>query len=242
MNPTKLDFKDLIIFEDESLLCINKPVGITSLQERNNTGSGLLEMARKYCPNIKICHRLDKFTSGVLLFAKEEESYKNIVLQFQKRQVVKEYEALIFGNHNLTDVKVAYSIAPSKRGMYKVDNQLGKKSLTYFTTAKKYKHHTLLSCKPITGRPHQIRVHLAHTGKPIVGDLLYGGLDLFLSSFKKKYKIGEDQTEKPLNQGFLLHSKQLTIRHPLTEKDITFEAKRSKNFEICIKVLDKYDL
>lgn len=236
-----IQFQDLILHEDEDILVINKPQDMASLDDKSN--KNVLGMAKKYNPDLQLCHRLDKMTSGILLLSKKEENYRHISIQFEKRQVHKKYLALVAGTHAFKKHEVNYPLLVSTNKKVTVSQRLGKPSNTFITSLRHFKHYTLLECEPVTGRMHQIRVHLASIMLPIIGDELYGGKDMFLSEFKKNYKIGKfTDEESPLNHGYLLHSHSLEFTHPGTEEIVKYEAPLNKNFEAVIKTLEKYDL
>ena len=242
MKVKHINFEELILFQDDDLVAINKPIGYTSLEERYEPGSGLLEKAKKIFPDIKICHRLDKYTTGILLFAKNPESYRHVSMQFQNRQAKKVYKTLIKSARHFENQEVNAPLSPIVKGIVRIDYAHGKKATTVFHSEKIFKHHTYLSCMPITGRSHQIRVHLAYLKCPMVGDLLYGGENLYLSEFKKRYKLSGDQDEYPLNDNYMLHSECLSILHPRTESPISFTAPLPKNLRVSLDLLEKYDL
>lgn len=240
LQPHK--FTDWILFEDDYLLVINKPKGISSLSERTDPQSGLLELAKKlHFEQLQLCHRLDKMTTGVLIFAKNPDVYRNVSLQFQKKQVKKIYWALVSGVHYFQNhtIDLPFSLNAKK---VKVDFENGKKAITIVDTLYNFRNFTLVGCQPITGRTHQIRVHLSLIKSPIVGDYEYGGQDLFLSDIKRNYKRSENQEQElSLNHAYLLHAKTLEIIHPNTQQPIIFEAPISENFKLCLDLLKKWN-
>ena len=247
-RPLKLGrvrFDELIRYEDDELLAIDKPAGLSSLQERQASEAGvqpgLLALGRATHPGLRICHRLDKFTSGVLLFAKTDAAYRAVALQFQRREVIKLYWALAPGALHWADELVELPLRETKGARVVVDAAEGKPAATAFQSLRIFQHYTLLAAVPLTGRQHQIRVHLSARRAPIVGDTLYGGADLLLSSLKRRYRPEGEEDERPLNAGYLLHAKELRLLHPRTGAELKLEAPLPKNFRVCLEVLEKYD-
>lgn len=236
----RYDFRELMFYEDDRLVCINKPVGYSSISERQDANSGLLEMGRQVFPGLRSCHRLDKYTSGALLFARDDETHRYVSRQFQQRKVEKLYHALIAQPRQFDNYMIHAPLGELQKGKARVD-PMGKDALTLVSTVESYNRHTLVACKPLTGRSHQVRVHLQHLNCPIVGDALYDGQDLYLSAFKRNYRSGKRHTEHALNYGYLLLAKSLRLVHPDTSKEIVFEADYDENFAVCLKLLRKFD-
>ena len=198
-------------------------------------------MARKYDPSLHLCHRLDKLTSGVLIMAKGLDHYRHISLQFQHRKVQKHYHTLVRGVRNFENYLIDLPLLVSTNKKVIVHKHDGKRAETIVNSVQYFQHYTILDCMPITGRMHQIRVHLAEIECPIIGDSLYGGPDIFLSHIKRKYKHSSRREEQAINSGFLLHAHSILFTHPLKEEEISMEAPYSDNFEVVLKVLSKYD-
>ncbi len=239
MGNKRIRFPDLILHEDEHILLVNKPRGMASLDDKSN--ENLQHLAKQYHAELQLAHRLDKNTSGILLMAKNPEAYRALAIQFQKRQVRKEYLALVAGLHHFEGHQVDLPLLVSTNKKVMVNKNEGKRAETVVDTEDHYRNFTLLRCQPITGRTHQIRVHLAAVYAPIVGDHLYGGQDLFLSEIKRKYVPSGRKEERPVNHGFLLHAQRLTFIHPGQGASVTYEAPLSNNFATTLKVLDKWD-
>lgn len=236
----RLEREALVLWEDSELLAVNKPPGITTLSERNQPGTGLLEWLRQKERHLQACHRLDKFTSGVLLLARNPEAYRNLAQQFEERTVSKVYHALVNGIPSYgSGVAVTAPLAAGKSNVHRVDFAVGKPAETRLRLERAFRTVSLIAAKPITGRSHQIRLHTAYTGHSIVGDHLYGGTDLKLSDFKHDYK-GDRWEEKPLNHSLLLHALSLTFSHPTTGLPITLEAPVADNFANCLKILERW--
>jgi len=122
----------------------------------------------------------------------------------------------------------------------RVDQKAGKKASTRFEVAERYAAYTLLRCQPRTGRTHQIRAHLRHRGLPIVGDALYGGKPLLLSSLKPGYRFKRDEPERPLMGRVALHAESLTVRHPATQAPVTICAPWPRDLAVAVKYLRRY--
>jgi 23S rRNA pseudouridine955/2504/2580 synthase len=233
-------FKDLILFENDDLIVVNKPAFLSSLDNREGAEPSLLRLAKQYIPDAQICHRLDKETSGALIIAKNPETYRFISMQFEHREVNKIYHAVINGTHQFEALKVDLPILNLGNKNVAINKQEGKTALTYFQSLIYYKHFTLVECKPVSGRMHQIRIHLASQRAAIAGDELYGGQPVLLSGIKRGYKLGKDQEELPIMKRFALHAKQITFKIN-SESSITIEAPYPKDFATLLKLLDKFD-
>ena len=231
------DFKSLIIFESDDYMIVNKPYGFSTLDERQGIATSLLQMAREYTPDPQACHRLDKETSGCLVFAKNPDAYRHLSLQFQNREVRKLYHAVCDGLHSFEDLAVEAAIFPLKTGAVKISNQ-GKPALTVFNTIKTFRRHTLMQCEPLTGRMHQIRVHLSHVKAPIVADTQYGGSQLYLSSIKRKFNLKEGTEERPLISRVALHAVAIGFKD-LQDEPVMVEAEHPKDMQALLRQLVK---
>lgn len=232
----KIDFKKCIIWESDDYIVINKPPFVSSLDDRNDQTT-ILSLARAYHADAQLCHRLDKETSGVLVIAKNPDAYRHMSLQFENRTVKKEYHAVVDGIHDYKEVRYSQPIYKMSNGSVKIDKR-GKDAVTYFQTLKAYKEHTLVECRPVTGRMHQIRIHLSYQHAPITGDLQYGGRPLLLSNIKRNYNLKKGTEELPLIKRLALHAHKITIKL-LNDEEKTFEAERPKDFKVLIKQLEK---
>jgi len=233
-------FADLILFEDDDVIVVNKPAFISTLDEREGGDVNMLRLAKEYWPDAQVCHRLDKETSGTLIIAKNPAAYRSVSMQFEKRHVKKVYHAVINGTHIFEELKVDLPILNAGKGNVSINRQEGKAAETWFTSLKYFKHYTLVECRPVTGRMHQIRIHLATQRASIAGDAMYKGEPVFLSKIKRKYNLGKDQEELPIMKRFALHAREVSFRL-LDGKQVTIHAPYPKDFETLLKLLDKFD-
>ncbi len=230
-------FEKIILFENDNYMVVNKPPFLSSLEDRQES-SNLLQLARKYLPEAQLCHRLDKDTSGVMILARNPEAYRSMAIHFENRRVTKIYHAIVDGIHDFQEEKVEVPIAIVQGSSARIDYRHGKKSLTIFKSLKAFRNHTLIQCQPVTGRTHQIRVHLSYLHAPITGDLTYGGAPFYLSAIKRNYRLGKFEEERPLMKRLALHARSISFPLlDLTEKIV--EAPYPKDFEILLRQLEK---
>jgi len=202
------------LYNDKDLIAADKPEGIAVIPERSGPqGISLVEiLSKQHSTQLFVVHRLDKEVSGVILFAKNAFTHRNLCLQFEHREVQKTYTALV---HGIVKADVGTIDTPIRQfgsGRMGVDRENGKESSTGYKVIDRYTTYTLLSVTPHTGRRHQIRVHLYSIGHPIAGDRRYGDrkmqeeyprLMLHASSIEFKLQDGESLAiESPLPESF----------------------------------------
>jgi 23S rRNA pseudouridine1911/1915/1917 synthase len=232
------------LYEDEEIIVVNKPAGLLSVPDRFDADkphlSGLLQ--RRY-GRVWTVHRLDRQTSGLLVFARTEDAHRHLSRQFQGRSVKKTYLALLDGcmtdNSGTIDRPVAEH--PTKAGQMMVAKK-GKQAVTHYRVAERFQHFTLAEAVIETGRTHQIRVHMEALGYPLAVDELYGRRSAFyLSEVKKRnYRLGKLEEERPLMSRLSLHAWKLSLQHPATEAPINFEAPLPKDFSAVLKQIRKW--
>lgn len=233
----KLEINDLILFENADILAINKPHGISSLEDRAEN-TNILSIAKSLFPDIQVCHRLDKNTSGVMVFAKNPNAYRHLSLQFQNRDIEKVYHAVVHGQTNFKNHLIDLPLLVRNHGIVKWDIKSGKKSNTFFTTLQNFKAYSFVECKPVTGRRHQIRVHLKYDKHPIIADTNYDGELVYLSHIKNKYKQSQ-KIEKPLINRMALHAFSISFK-TLEGKVEKIVAPYPKDYFVLLKQLEKY--
>jgi len=193
---------------------------------------------------IRVIHRLDRDTSGLMILAKTEEAQRQLMQQWQEHSVEKVYLAIVRGfvspEQGIIDMPLAKTDKRSKP--VAVDLRRGKQAITEYHLINQFREYALVQAKLQTGRMHQIRVHFASRGFPILCDSHYGTKEpLFLSHFKKGYKPSyRKRQEKPLISRLALHSHKLTFNHPKTGQRVTFEKKPPKDFMSAINQLGKF--
>ena len=236
MKSTRINFKEIILFENDDYLVINKPPFISTLEDRHDK-SNILSLARHYEQDAQVCHRLDKDTSGVLAIARNPEAYRHLSIQFEKRQVKKIYHAVVDGIHNIKDKLVDEPILKQDDAVAKISRKSGKPAETWFTAIKSYRIHTLMECRPVTGRTHQIRLHLAFLKASITGDLTYGGKPFLLSEVKRGFNLKKGSEEETFMKRMALHAFSLEF-NDLAGNSQKIEAPYPKDMQALIRQLE----
>ena len=241
------------IRREDGWIAVSKPAGVPSVRERWNTEAptalSLLhgEFRRKDpgAPLPFVIHRIDKETSGLLLFGRDEETSRTISEAFRRRRVRKEYLALVIGSppEPAGEIELRLLADPRRKPAMRVVRHRGKRSTTAWETEETFRSHTLLHVRPRSGRTHQIRVTLAHIGCPVLADPLYGGGGgLYLSALKPGYRAPRDHPERPLLGRLALHAHRLAF--DLGEGDalrtVALEAPLPKDFRVSLERLRQY--
>ncbi len=230
-----------IIYENDDFVAINKPAGLLTIPDRAQSEKSLKEMLQDKYGIIFTVHRLDKDTSGLVIFAKNETAHKYFSKLFEERKVEKYYLGIVLG---LPENKSGSIDAPitehlQHKGTMTI-HRSGKPSLTTYEVVDANKHYSLLSFQLHTGRTHQIRVHAKHIGHPLACDPVYGdGKPVLLSSVKKKFKLSKhDEEERPMISRLALHSYKLIFENMQGEKTELL-AEMPKEFRALMQQLKK---
>ncbi|MEO7922984.1 MAG: RluA family pseudouridine synthase [Chitinophagaceae bacterium] len=231
----------LIIFETDDLVAINKPAGLLSIPDREGKEISLKVLLKEKYGEIYTVHRLDKDTSGLIVFAKNENTHKFLSRQFEERQTIKIYQGLVTGSLPDKTGSINSPIAehPAHNGTM-IIHRNGKESLTEYEVMADFGIYSLVQFRIHTGRTHQIRVHMKETGHSIVCDQLYGdGKPVLVSSLKSRFKLSKDEEEeKPILKRLALHSFQLEFSAPNGET-IKLEAPLPKDMRATLQQLVK---
>lgn len=233
-----------IIFEDDHIIVASKPAQLLSIPDRfDATKPSLSAELTQIYGKIFIVHRLDRETSGIIVFAKTEEAHRHLSLQFENHETQKIYLALLDGVMHQDEGSIDRPIAehPTIPGKMTIAKK-GKESLTLFKVIERFKHFTLVEADIRTGRTHQIRVHFQSLGYPLAVDVLYGRRDaLFGRDIKNKFKVGKfTEEELPLMKRTTLHAFKLTFKHPLSNETVSFESELPKDFRALLNQLRKW--
>jgi RluA family pseudouridine synthase len=231
-----------ILFEDDDLVILNKPSGLLVLPDRYDpTIPNLQVLLRETYGQIFVVHRIDKETSGLVVFARKSEAHRALSIQFEDRKTEKVYQAICTGDAGDDEGRINLPISEDLRmkGKMKIDSREGKESVTRYRVVERFNAYAHVEAKPETGRTHQIRIHLSSIGLPILGDRKYGGGEgLFLSAIKPGYRVRGE--EKPLLSRTALHAASIAFAHPATYERVTFEAPLPKDMRIALTYLRKF--
>lgn len=199
-----------IVYQDDDLLIVNKPSGLLTVPGKDPKHADcLIARINRVFPTAKIVHRLDMATSGIICLAMHKEAHRNLSIQFQDRKTAKRYIARVFGKleQETGSVDLPLICDWPNRPKQMVDHDNGKPSLTHFKVLEYKQNATRVELTPITGRSHQLRVHMLSLGHPILGDKLYAHPEAFAMAPRLQ-----------------LHAEMLTLAHPASGETLIFEA------------------
>ena len=231
-----------IILENDNFVVLNKPAGLLTVPDREQKEISLKQILNNKYGKIFVVHRLDRDTSGVIIFAKNDATHKYLSQLFEGREVQKFYTGLVHGTlpNKSGTIEAAITEHPVVKGKM-VIHRKGKNSITDYEVQEEFGLFSWVKFQLHTGRTHQIRLHMQHIGHPIVCDELYGdGKPVLLSSFKKKFNLSKkEEEEKPLLNRLALHSYQLIFKDTLGN-EINLIAEPPKDLRALFNQLRKW--
>lgn len=239
-----MHFAPEILYQDEALVVVAKPTGVLSIPDRFDPGKlNMHDALAARFPRVWTVHRIDRETSGAIVFALDEDAHRSLSLQFERRTVEKTYLALVEGVPLPDSGVIEQPIGPhpGKPGQMTIMRR-GKYALTKYRVQEAFRGYALVEATILTGRTHQVRIHLASIGHPLVADPLYGRSEaLFLSQIKSKgFHMGKLQEETPLIHRTALHAWRIAFDHPRSDERIAVEAPLPKDLKAAINQLRKW--
>jgi 23S rRNA pseudouridine1911/1915/1917 synthase len=239
-----------IIYEDEWLVAINKPAGLVVHPSSGHLTDTLINaLVARYGGNLPqkrgdiirpgIVHRIDKDTSGIVIAARTQQALSNLSKQFQSREVEKEYIAIVVGDVKLDSDVIEKSLSRHKKTPLKmavVKKDVGKVARTYYEVVKRFGRFTLLKVRPITGKMHQIRVHLSAIGHPCAGDSVYGAKSPVMLSDINRNITGE--RDKIIISHQALHAHRIKVLHPVKKTSLEFIAPLPDDMREFLQILE----
>ncbi len=232
---------DLILFENDDFVALNKPAGLLSIPDREGKEVSLKSLLLAAYGTIFTVHRLDRDTSGLIVFAKNDMAHRHLSMQFENRETEKIYTGLV---HGILHEKFGTIDAPIAEHSYKASTMIihnrGKESKTDYEVIDEFKKYSLVQFQIHTGRTHQIRIHMKHIGHPLACDAIYGdGNPILLSSLKKKFNLSKNADEEtPILKRLALHAGILKFKDP-AEQVIELTAEFPKDLRATLQQLKK---
>jgi RluA family pseudouridine synthase len=221
-----------IIHEDDSLVVINKPAGLLSIPHGYESETpNLSQILKTYYGDIWTVHRLDRESSGVIIFARTAQAHRVLSMQFEKRQTHKIYHAIVYPTPTWEEKTVHSPLRANtgRKHLTRVDHHHGKPAQTTFRVLERFNHLVLLEAHPMTGYRHQIRAHLYAIGMNIIGDPLYSIVET-------------KGNQAPSADRMMLHAFQLTLQHPTSGNTVTYTAHYPNDFDLTLQRIRKTEL
>ena len=244
-----------IVYEDEDLFIVNKPVGMVAHPGSGNPDQTLINAAAYHLkqqspkiddnelPRYGLVHRIDKNTSGLMVMAKSKKAMTELAKQFFDHTVHRRYVALVWGNFDEDEGTIVAHVGRHQRfrKLFTAypEGEHGKDAITHYKVIERFNYVTLVECRLETGRTHQIRVHMQHIGHPLFNDDFYGGDRIVKGTVYTKYKQFVDNCFKICSRQ-ALHAKELGFIHPGTKKEIVFDSDLPADMEELINKWRKY--
>jgi 23S rRNA pseudouridine1911/1915/1917 synthase len=248
-----------LLLDDADLVAVMKPAGLATIPGRaeDDADDNVLERVGRQLhlptagsadPRGRVVHRLDKDTSGVLLFAKHTAAQRHVCGQFHDNTTEKQYLALVAGRPDADEGTIDAPLGPHPNGSRRmaVVRKGGREAITQWRVEARYRDYTLLQVLPKTGRTHQIRVHLESIGLPLAIDPLYHptgpghATGIWLSKFKRDYRPNRHERERPLIDRLTLHAERLRVAHPSDGHIVELIAPPPKDFRATVNMLGRH--
>lgn len=239
-----------ILYDSPEFCAVSKPAGFSTVSERwDHQRVCLIDLlwdewkrTQPDAPKPHVVHRLDKETSGVILFARNGAAQSHLRKQFMEREVQKVYGALVTDLPSPVDGELVFHVEENgaRPGSMRFCSR-GKECITRYRVEEAFQHHTWVEVQPRTGRTHQVRMAMSQLGTPCIKDPLYGdGNGLFLSSFKRNYRKGRDAQERPLLGRLGLHALSISLRNPATDELMTIRSEPPKDLAASLRQLRRW--
>jgi 23S rRNA pseudouridine1911/1915/1917 synthase len=254
MTPTPEDIPIEVIYEDEALTVVNKPQGMVTHPAKGNWRGTLVNALQFHFDTLStlagenrpgIIHRLDRDTTGLLMVAKDDLAHRRLALQFELREVHKEYLALVHGvpqrDSDYIERPIGFHRTVREKMAVRTIEDGGKSAVTFYEVLERFRDFALVRCKPQTGRTHQIRIHLTHIGHPILADKMYSGRDHItvgdVVGPERRGALAPGEADVTLIDRQALHAHRLRFRHPLTGNELDLTAPPPEDMERTLQAL-----
>ncbi len=254
MTPVPEDIPIEVVYEDAALTVVNKPPGMVTHPAKGNWKGTLVNAIQFHYDTLStlagenrpgIVHRLDRDTTGLLVVLKDDLAHRRLALQFELRQIHKEYLALVHGvpqrDSDYIERPIGFHPTVREKMAIRSAEDGGKAAVTFYQVVERFRDFALVRCKPQTGRTHQIRIHLTHIGHPILADKLYSGRDrITLADIVGPdglRKLPEDEARTVLIDRQALHAHRLRFMHPTTDQELDLTAPLPADMERMLAAL-----
>jgi 23S rRNA pseudouridine1911/1915/1917 synthase len=258
-TPVPEDIPIEVVYEDEAITVVNKPPGMVTHPAKGNWKGTLVNALQFHYDTLStvagenrpgIVHRLDRDTTGLLVVVKDDLAHRRLAMQFEQREIEKEYLALVHGvperDSNYIERTIGFHPLSREKMAIRTPEDGGKPAVTFYEVLERFRGYSLVRCKPETGRTHQIRVHLTHIGHPIVADKAYSGRDrltlgdLLTPEAARHLPSGSLDPASVLIDRQALHAHALRFLHPLTDKEVQLTAPLPADMARTLKALRSY--
>jgi 23S rRNA pseudouridine1911/1915/1917 synthase len=254
MTPVPEDIPIEVVYDDAALTVVNKPPGIVTHPAKGNWRGTLVNAIQFHYDTLStlagehrpgIVHRLDRDTTGLLVVLKDDIAHRRLALQFERREVHKEYLALVHGvpqrDSDYIERPIGFHPTVREKMAIRTPDDGGKPAVTFYEVLERFRAFALVRCKPQTGRTHQIRIHLTHIGHPILADKLYSGRDRVtmadvVGSDRLRH-LSAEEAETVLIDRQALHAHRLRFRHPTTDHELDLTAPLPADMERTLAAL-----